>query len=100
MVYFAIYNKCQRRNLVKSIYQVEHLWKGRKAITELKKVSGLRPKVIESWMRWQALWQVHIPPQKNIDYANYYVDEVNKIHYYFCPMVKYIKTHRNIVSIL
>ena len=61
-------------------YQPENLWKGRKAITELRKVTKLSAKKVKLWLSKQALWQVHIPPPKKIDHPHFYVTEVNKMH--------------------
>jgi len=33
-----------------------------------------------AWLAKQALWQVHLPRPKHIDYAHFYVTEVKKIH--------------------
>ena len=67
-------------SLEKIYYQPENLWKGRKAITELRKATGLSAKKVKAWVAEQALWQVHIPPPKRIDHPHYYVTEVNQIH--------------------
>ena len=61
-------------------YQPENLWKGRRAITEIRKATGLPPKKVKIWLGKQALWQVHIPPPKRIDHPHYYVTEVNQMH--------------------
>ena len=62
-------------------YQPENLWVGRKAIKELKsKTSGISRKFIESWLARQALWQVHLPRPKKIQYPHFYVTKVNEIH--------------------
>ena len=61
-------------------YQPENLWKGRKAITELRKVTKLPAKKVKLWLSKQALWQVHLPRPKRIDYAHFYVIKVNMIH--------------------
>ena len=37
-------------------------------------------KVITHWLTLQALWQVHLPRPKRIDYAHFYVSKVNGIH--------------------
>ena len=67
-------------SLEKIYYQPENLWKGRKAITELRKATGLPAKKVKAWLAEQALWQVHIPPPKRIDHPHYYVTEVNQMH--------------------
>ena len=61
-------------------YQPENLWRGRKAITMLRKDTKFQLKQVKAWLAKQALWQVHIPPPKRIDHPHYYVTEVNKIH--------------------
>ena len=35
---------------------------------------------MKAWLAKQALWQVHLPRPKRIDYAHFYVTKVNKIH--------------------
>ena len=61
-------------------YDPEHLWTGRKAIKLLQKKSGESRKTVEEWLGRQALFQVHVPRPKKIDYAHFYVTKVNKIH--------------------
>lgn len=61
-------------------YQPENLWRGRKAIKLLQKESGEPLKAVRAWLATQALWQVFLPRPKHIDYAHFYVTEVNKIH--------------------
>ena len=65
---------------MKIYYQPENLWKGRKAITRLRKATKLPLKQVKDWLAKQALWQVHMPPPKKIDHPHFYVTEVNKIH--------------------
>ena len=61
-------------------YQPEHMWKGRKAFKKLKEASGVPLKTVKLWLSKQALWQIHLPGPKKIDYAHFRVTEVNKIH--------------------
>ena len=65
---------------MKIYYQPENLWKGRKAITRLRKATKLPLKQVKDWLAKQALWQVHMPPPKRIDYPHYYVTKVHQIH--------------------
>ena len=53
--------------MAKIYYQPGHLWKGKKAIKNLKELSKEKPKVIKQWLSRQAFWQVHLPPPKCID---------------------------------
>ena len=66
--------------LAKIFYQPENMWKGRKAITELRKATKFIAKKVKAWLAIQALWQVHIPPPKKIDHPHFYVTKVNKMH--------------------
>ena len=66
--------------LAKIYYLPENLWKGRKAITELRKETGLPVKKVKTWLAKQTLWQVHMPKPKRIDHPHFYVTEVNKMH--------------------
>ena len=58
----------------------DSLWKGRKAITELRKATGLPAKVVKAWLAKQDFWQIHLPKPKKIDYAHFYVTKPNKLH--------------------
>jgi len=66
--------------LQKIYYDPEHLWTGRKAIKLLQKESGESKKAVTSFLAKQAIWQVHLPKPKHIDYAHFYVTEVNQLH--------------------
>ena len=66
--------------LRKIYYDPENLWTGLKAIKMLRKESGEPLKVIKAWLAKQALWQVHLPKPKHIDYAHFYVRKPNKLH--------------------
>ena len=79
----------------KIYYQPENLWKGRKAITELRKATGLQIKKVKLWIANQALWQVHIPPPKKIDHPHFYVTEVNKMHQADLMYLPHDKVYQN-----
>ena len=64
----------------KIYYQPENLWGGQKAITELRKATGLPIKKVKLWIANQALWQIHIPPPGKIDHPHFYVTKVNQMH--------------------
>ena len=48
-------------------YQPNHLWKGQKAVKNLKELSGEKPKTVKEWLSIQAFWQVHLPAPKRVD---------------------------------
>ena len=64
----------------KICYQPNHLWKGQKAVKNLKEYSKEKPKVIKQWLSWQAFWQVHLPAPKCIDRPHYQVTTPNEMH--------------------
>ena len=66
--------------LSKIYYQPENLWMGRKAIKLLQKESGEPSKIVKTWLAKQALWQIHLPRPKKINYAHFYVTKPNQIH--------------------
>ena len=66
--------------LYQAYYHPDHLWTGSKAIKELHKITSMSKKDIKSRLAKQALWQVHIPPPKEINHPHYDVTEPNKQH--------------------
>ena len=66
--------------LYQAYYQPDRLWTGNKAIKELHKITSMSKKDIKSWLAKQALWKVHIPPPKEINYPNYDVTKPNEQH--------------------
>ena len=61
-------------------YQLDHLWTGGKVIKELHKITSIPRKYIRSSLAKQALWQVHIPPPKEINHPHYDVTKPNEPH--------------------
>ena len=64
----------------KIYYQLNHLWKGQKAVKKLKELSGEKPKTVKQWLSRQAFWQVHLPAPKYIDRPHYEVIVPNEMH--------------------
>ena len=69
-----------KEKLHEAYYQPDCLWTGGKAIKELHKVTSMSRKDIRSWLAKQALWQVHIPPSKEVNYPHYDVTKRNEQH--------------------
>ena len=94
--------------LYQAYYQPDRLWTGNKAIKELHKITSMSKKDIKSWLAKQALWQVHIPPPKEINHPHYDVTKPNEQHQIdllYMPhnvfegnMYKYILTGIDVVS--
>ena len=69
-----------RDKLHQEYYHPDRLWTGNKAIKELHKITSMPRKDIKSWLVKQALWQVHIPPPKEIHHPHYDVTKPNEQH--------------------
>ena len=61
-------------------YEPDRLWTGGKAIKEPHKITSMSKKDIKSWLAKQALWQIHIPPPKEIHHPHYDVTKPNEQH--------------------
>ena len=72
--------KIDEEKLYQAYYEPDRLWTGGKAIKELHKITSMSKKDIKSWLAKQALWQVHIPPPKEIHHPHYDVIKPNKQH--------------------
>ena len=69
-----------KEKLYQAYYEPDRLWTGNKAIRELHKITSISKKYIKSCLAKQALWQVHIPPSKEIHHPNYDVTKPNEQH--------------------
>ena len=69
-----------KEKLYQAYYQPDRLWAGGKEIKELHKIKSMSRKDIRSWLAKQALWQVHIPSPKQINYPHYDVTKPNEQH--------------------
>ena len=66
--------------LYQAYYQPDRVWTGNKAIKELYKITSMSKKDKKSWLAKQTLWQVHIPPPKEINHPHYNVTKPNEQH--------------------
>ena len=64
----------------KIYYQPNHLWKGQKAVKELKELSGEKLEAVKQWLSRQAFWEVHLPAPKCIDRPHYQGTIPNEMH--------------------
>ena len=76
-------------------YQPQHLWKGQKAITNLKKLSKFGPKRVKQWLSRQAFWQVHLPGPKHVKRPHYDVTTPNELHQFDLLYMPYDKLYGN-----
>ena len=100
--------KIDEDKLCQAYYEPDRLWTGGKAIKELHKITPMSKKYIKSWLAKQALWQVHIPPPKEIHHPHYDVAKPNEQHQFdllYMPFnifegntYKYILTSIDVVS--
>ena len=80
MLSINILNKWQINYINQVYYQPDHLWNSNKAIKELHKITSMPKKDIKSWLAKQALWQVHIPPPREINYPHDNITKPNEQH--------------------
>ena len=75
----------------KKLYQAycdpDRLWTGSKAMKELHKNTSMPKNVIKSWLTKQALWQVHIPPPKEIHHLLYDVMNNTSLIFFTCLII-------------
>ena len=72
--------KIDEEKLYEVYYQSDHFWTGGKAMKELHEITSMLRKDIRSWSAKQELWQVHIPPLKEIHHPHYDVTKPNEQH--------------------
>ena len=66
----------------KIYYQPNHLWKGQKAVKNLKELSREKLKAVKQWLSRQAIWKVHLPAPKQVDRPHYEVTTPNEMHHF------------------
>ena len=66
------------KKLNEAYYQPDHLWTGSKAKGELHKITPMPKKDAKPRLIKQALYQVHIPPPKEINYPQCDVRKPNQ----------------------
>ena len=69
-----------KEKLYQGYYQPDHLWTGGKAMKGLHKITSMSRKDIKSWLARHVIWQVHIPPLKEMHHHHYDVTRPNKQH--------------------
>ena len=84
---YAVYKYLKKltdeEKLYQAYYQPDRLWTGGKAVKELYKITSMSRKDIRSWLAKQALWQVHIPPPKEINHPYYDVTKPNEQYQFY-----------------
>lgn len=61
-------------------YSPKGYWKGLSAVEKLTKSSGLTKDKVKTWLEKQAIWQVYLPPPKNIPRPKFDVTKPNEVH--------------------
>ena len=72
--------KIDKEKLYQAYYKPDRLWTGGKAIKELCKTKSMSKKDIKLWLAKLALWQVYIPPPKEINHTHYDVTKPDEQH--------------------
>ena len=90
---YALYKYLKKltdeEKLYQAYYQPDRLWTGGKAIKELHKITSMSRKDIKSWLAKQALWQVHIPPPKEINHPHYDLTKPNEQYQFYLLYMPY-----------
>ena len=88
--------------LLEIYYQPQRLWKGQKAVKNLRSLSKLKkvhelpkPKQIKGWLSKQVFWQVHLPAPKHIQRPHYDVTTPNELHQFDLLYMPYDKLYGN-----
>ena len=66
--------------LSSTYYSPQGYWKGISAIEKLAKASGVPLGKARSWLKKQALWQIYLPPPKNVPRPKFDVSVPNEVH--------------------
>ena len=85
--------------LYQAYCEPDRLWTGGKAIKELHKITPISKKDIKSWLAKQALWQVHLPPPKEIRHPHYDVIKLisnTNLVGFICLIIFSKETHTSI----
>ena len=72
--------KVDEEKLNQAYYEPDRLWTGGKAIKKLHEITSMSKKDTKSWLAKQSLWQIHIPPPKEIHHPHYDVTRPNEQH--------------------
>ena len=64
--------------LNEAYYQPDHLWAGGKTIRKTHKMMSIPKKDVKRWLAKQVLWQIHIPPPKEVNHSYYDVTKPNE----------------------
>ena len=81
--------KIDEEKLYQAYYEPDRLWTGGKAIKEQHKIASMSKKDIKSRLAKQALWQVYIPPPKEIQHPHYDVTKPNEQHQFHLLYILY-----------
>ena len=92
--------KIDEEKLYRVFYEPDRRWTGGKAIKEVYKITSMSKKDIKSLLEKQALWQVHIPPPKEIRHPHYGVAKPNEQQqfYSFTCLIIFLKGTRTNIS--
>ena len=72
--------KVDEEKLNQAYYEPDRLKTGGKAMKKLHEITSMSKKDTKSWLAKQSLWQIHIPPPKEIHHPHYDVTRPNEQH--------------------
>ena len=61
-------------------YSPKRYWKGKAAIGKLANAAKVKKTTAANWLSKQAIWQIYLPPPKQINYSHFDVTVPNEVH--------------------
>ncbi len=61
-------------------YSPKGYWRGKAAISKLANAAKVKKSTAEDWLSKQAIWQIYLPPPKQINYSHFDVTVPNEVH--------------------
>ena len=61
-------------------YSPKGYWRGKAAIGKLANAAKVKKTTVANWLSKQAIWQIYLPPPKQINYSHFDVTVPNEVH--------------------
>ena len=61
-------------------YSPRGYWRGSAAISKLASAAKVQKASVANWLSKQAIWQIYLPPPKQINFSHFDVTVPNEVH--------------------
>jgi hypothetical protein len=61
-------------------YSPKGYWKGKAAISKLANAAKVKKTTAKDWLSKQVIWQIYLPPPKQINFSHFDVTVPNEVH--------------------